>query len=73
MKEKQLIKLYHTLQKKYPLLSEQLKEHQKTVILNIVNGKHSFTILRTGYGKTLTFILPPLILNEVIRYCDYKY
>ena len=47
---------------KYPF---QLKDEQKKVVHHIVKGNSTLTVLPTGYGKTMTIILPPLLLNEV--------
>ena len=64
MDEKQLHEIYATIVDKYHL-PPNLKDAQVHSILNIINKVRTFTILPTGYGKTLCFIVPPLILNEV--------
>ena len=46
-------------------LPPALKHEQTTCIQHILDGKNVFTVLPTGYGKTLTFVLPPLIMNHV--------
>ncbi len=43
----------------------ELKEQQEQLIHAIVNGQHVFGILPTGFGKSMCFALPPLILNKV--------
>ena len=43
----------------------QLKDKQKEVIKNVIEGRHTVAILPTGYGKSMTYMLPPLILDEV--------
>lgn len=42
-----------------------LKEEQIDIINSIVSRKNVFGILPTGFGKSATFVLPPLILDEV--------
>ena len=47
-------------------LSYSLKNEQETAILNILNNKHVYCMLPTGYGKSDIYVLPPLILQQVI-------
>ena len=47
-----------------------LKDEQLQVITNLLNGKNTLTVLPTGYGKSMTFILPPLIANKVRMLSD---
>jgi len=42
-----------------------LKEEQIDIINNIASRKNVFGILPTGFGKSATFVLPPLLLDEV--------
>ncbi len=44
---------------------ETLKEEQLEITLSILNKKHTFGVLPTGYGKSLCVGLPPLILDMV--------
>jgi len=46
-------------------ISFNLKEGQFAVIKAILLKKNVFCILPTGFGKSATFVLPPLILDEV--------
>ena len=42
----------------------ELKDEQIEILHKIVNKKHCLGILPTGYGKSMCFIYPPLILSE---------
>ncbi len=42
-----------------------LKEKQKKVVLNFVNGNDVFVSLPTGYGKSLCYLLLPMIYNAI--------
>lgn len=42
-----------------------LKPEQANIIELVLKGKNVFGILPTGYGKSLTYMLPPLLLDEV--------
>ena len=42
-----------------------LKEKQIEVIENIIAGNDTFAMLPTGFGKSVCYILPPLIQNVV--------
>lgn len=43
-----------------------LKPEQVEVLKSIVNNNNTVCVLPTGYGKTHCFMLPPLILDEVL-------
>jgi ATP-dependent DNA helicase RecQ len=45
---------------------DSLKEKQKEIILNYLNGNDVVGLLPTGYGKSLCYLLPPLITDKVI-------
>ena len=61
-----LQELYERLKRKYRFLDGiKLKTKQKAALNHILNGKDVFAVLPTGYGKSLLFVLPPLLLNEV--------
>ena len=49
-----------------------LKEAQKEVIVNLLNGHHTLTVLPTGFGKSITYTLPPLLLNEVTVFISFS-
>lgn len=54
------------MEKKYNF---HVKCEQLSVIENILLGKDTFAVLPTGYGKSMCYILPPLLLQKV--HCIY--
>lgn len=42
-----------------------IREDQMRVISSILESKDTFAIFPTGFGNSLKYVLPPLILNEV--------
>ena len=44
----------------------QLKSEQKDRIQNVLERKDSMAVLPTGFGKSMCYVLPPLILDKVI-------
>ena len=45
-----------------------LKREQMDIIRSILNNKDTLGLLPTGFGKSMGFTFPPLILNEVNFY-----
>ena len=43
-----------------------LKEEQVKIIDLFVNKKDVFAVLPTGFGKSVCYLLPPLILDKVL-------
>ena len=43
----------------------KLKDKQYDVVQSILNGEDTVGILPTGYGKSLCYFIPPLILDKV--------
>ena len=46
----------------------QLKSEQKEIIQNVLERKDSMAVLPTGFGKSMCYVLPPLILDKVRPY-----
>jgi ATP-dependent DNA helicase RecQ len=46
----------------------QLKSEQKEIIQNVLERKHSMAVLPTGFGNSMCYVLPPLILDTVRSY-----
>ena len=42
-----------------------LKDEQAEIILDIINETSVFAVLPTGYGKSMCYVLPPLMCDEV--------
>ncbi len=42
-----------------------LKGAQMEILDVIFQGQHCFSVLPTGYGKSMTFVLPPLMKDRV--------
>ena len=43
----------------------QLKSEQKEIIQNVLERTDSMAVLHTGFGKSMYYVLPPLILDKV--------
>ena len=43
----------------------ELKEEQKTAVCSLVSGNDVFVSLPTGYGKSICFVLLPLVFERV--------
>jgi ATP-dependent DNA helicase RecQ len=55
----------HIILKKYWKI-DSLKDKQKELIFDYLKGNDVIGLLPTGYGKSLCYLLPPLITNKVI-------
>ena len=65
MTEEEIQTLFEAVKLSYNF-PQQLKMQQMTVIQAIICRKHTLTVLPTGYGKSLTYMLPPLLLKQVM-------
>ena len=45
---------------------DNLKDKQKEIITNYLSGNDVVGLLPTGYGKSLCYLLPPLLSNKVM-------
>jgi ATP-dependent DNA helicase RecQ len=45
---------------------DSLKEKQNEIIMNYLNGHDVVGLLPTGYGKSLCYLLPPLITDKIM-------
>ena len=43
----------------------KIKPEQQDIICHLLEGHNTVGVLPTGYGKSLTYLLPPLLLDEV--------
>jgi len=55
---------FRIVKQKYSIKFD-LKSEQFEIINAVVTKQNVFGILPTGFGKSATFVLPPLILDEV--------
>ena len=54
------------VQARYRGLSDvELKEEQRVVVERILDGQNCVVQLPTGFGKSLLYTIPPLIMDEV--------
>ena len=49
----------------------KIKKRQCEIIQSVLQGNDTFAVLPTGYGKSICYVLPPLILDKVILYLSY--
>ena len=61
----QIVAAYDKAKIKYPNLHKELKDEQIETITHVLNKKDCLCCLPTGYGKSMNFALPPLLLDEV--------
>ena len=64
LQEEAFVKIKAKYKELYTDISE-LKEEQGQIVKYIIDGKDTFVNLPTGFGKSLTYVLPPLMLDEV--------
>ena len=64
--EEELHMLYDGIKFKYSL-PDKLKRQQIEAIVALMNG-NVFCVLPTGYGKSLLYCLPPLLLDKVCSF-----
>jgi superfamily II DNA helicase RecQ len=62
--QSQMMAAYAKVKLKYKLEFD-LRQEQADIICSLINKKDVFSVLPTGFGKSLTYIFPPLILDEV--------
>ena len=56
---------YQQVTDKYNLEFDNLKYQQEETLLHILNGRDCLTVLPTGFGKSATYFLLPLLKDEV--------
>ncbi|KAK3105127.1 hypothetical protein FSP39_017769 [Pinctada imbricata] len=57
--------VFDSIKGDYDLRVDSLKTEQLDVITAILNGKDVFALLPTGFGKSMCYLLPPLLSNEL--------
>ena len=61
--------LFQLIKNQYSMQVENLRKEQKAVIAHLLKREDVMAVLPTGYGKTLTYALTPLLLDEVCSLC----
>jgi ATP-dependent DNA helicase RecQ len=51
-----------------PVQDKQFKSEQKEIIQSVLERKDSLAVLPTGFGKSMCYVSPPLILDKVRSY-----
>ncbi|XP_062593621.1 probable ATP-dependent DNA helicase RecQ [Saccostrea cucullata] len=64
MDEKDIVETFNSLKQVYKF-QFTLKDEQMSVLLGTMNKRNTFALLPTGYGKSMCFTLPPLLLDEL--------
>lgn len=68
-----MLALYAAVQVRYRFFQDiTLKTQQVDVLEKILDGKDCIVQLPTGYGKSLLYVLPPLLLDEVCMHGNRK-
>ncbi len=62
--KEEIITSFSSLREKYDITFD-LKEEQVKLLVSLTNGRNAMGILGTGFGKSMTYILPPLLLDQV--------
>ena len=65
-----VIDSYQNLRLRFPNLPENLKEKQIEILFRIINNKHTFGILPTGFGKSLIYSIAALLFDLVSKPLD---
>ena len=61
-----LLQKYEAIKAKYKGFPTALKQVQIDALLALMRGKNLVANLPTNFGKSLLFVLPPLLMDEVI-------
>ncbi len=64
MAHQQILSAYSAIKTRFNF-NFDLKDKQISCLSSIVAKKNVFSVLPTGFGKSASFLLPPLILDEV--------
>ena len=61
-----ILAAFNQVRRRYNISYPALKTEQLKALGGLMNGRHTFCVLPTGFGKSEIFILPPLLYDEVI-------
>jgi len=61
-----VLALFDELSKRYRFSFRSLKAEQQSVIALSLSRKNVFAFYPTGFGKSLMYVLPPL-MNDLVR------
>ena len=67
MEKEDVLRVFgHNIKPKYKVTFD-LKDEQLEIITALLNNKNAFALLPTGFGKSMCYVLPPLLMDEVSK------
>jgi superfamily II DNA helicase RecQ len=60
-----ILKSYKQLKQLHPHLPDRLREQQVQALVHLTNNKNVFAVLPTGFGKSLIYLLFPMLFDNI--------